>query len=44
MSFAAILTFCINLRVLLDERANSKRKPLELQKYFRNLHKIIQKR
>ena len=44
MSFAAILTFYINLRVLLDERANSKRKPLELQKDFRNLHKIIQKR
>ena len=55
MSFAAISTFLNNLRVLVvenywseqsgkDEGANLKRKPLELQKYYRNLHKIIQKR
>ena len=55
MSFTAILTFKINLRVLLvenywseqsgkDEGANLKRRPLELQKYHRNLHKIIQKK
>ena len=55
MRCAAISTFLNNLRVLVvenywseqsgkDEGANLKRKPLELQKYYRNLHKIIQKR